>query len=131
MPKCPNCRAHMPRTTKEWNFGRFTVKMYKCTKCGNQFREHFMGSTLRFVLSAHNGGLGKIKVSKETTDRHKTYRWHFSHRLFSVSPTFSSIRRGRNPYSCLLFLAHWLVPVVAACTQKNYKINRAHNIMEE
>jgi hypothetical protein len=28
----------------------------------------------------------------------------------------------------LLFLAHWLVPVVAACTQKNYKINRAHNI---
>jgi len=24
-------------------------------------------------LSAHNGGLGKTRVSKETTDRHKTY----------------------------------------------------------
>jgi transposase-like protein len=74
MPKCPNCTAHTPRTTKEWNFGRFIVKMYKHTKCGNQFREYFMGSTLRFALSAHNGGLGKIKVSKETTDRFKTYQ---------------------------------------------------------
>jgi transposase-like protein len=74
MPKCPNCTAHIPKTTKEWDFGRFNVKMYKCTKCGNQFREYFMGSTLRFVLSAHNGSLGKIRVSKETTDRHKTYQ---------------------------------------------------------
>jgi hypothetical protein len=65
---------HMPKPTKEWNFGRFTVKMYKCAKCGNQFREYFMGSTLRFVLSAHNGGLGKIRVGKETTDRFKTYQ---------------------------------------------------------
>jgi predicted RNA-binding Zn-ribbon protein involved in translation (DUF1610 family) len=74
MPKCPNCTAHIPRTTKTWNFGQFTVKMYKCTKCGNQFREYFMGNTLRFVLSAHNGGLGKIRVGKETTDRFKTYQ---------------------------------------------------------
>jgi transposase-like protein len=74
MPKCPNCTAHTPRTTKEWNFGRFKVRMYKCTKCGNQFREHFKGGTLQFVLSAHNGGLGKIRVGKETTDRHKTYQ---------------------------------------------------------
>ncbi len=73
MPKCPNCTAHIPRTTKEWNFGRFTAKMYKCTKCGNQFREYFVGSALRFVLSAHNGGLGKIRVRKETTDRFQTY----------------------------------------------------------
>jgi hypothetical protein len=73
MPKCPNCTAHIPRSTKTWNFGQFTVKMYKYTKCGNQFREYFMGSTLRFVLSAHNGGLGKIRVGKETADRHKAY----------------------------------------------------------
>jgi hypothetical protein len=25
-------------------------------------------------LSAHNGGLGKIRVGKETTDRFKTYQ---------------------------------------------------------
>ena len=74
MPKCPNCTAHTQGPNKEWKFGRFKVKMYKCTKCGNQFREYFMESTLRFVLSAHNGGLGKIKVSKETTDRSKTYQ---------------------------------------------------------
>jgi transposase-like protein len=74
MPKCPNCKAHTLEPIKEWNYGRFRVKMYKCTKCGNQFREYFMGSTLRFVLSAHNGGLGKIKVGKETTDRSKAYQ---------------------------------------------------------
>ena len=73
MPKCPNCKAHLQGPLKEWNYSQFRVKMYKCTKCGNQFREHFMGSTLRFVLSAHNGGLGKIKVGKETTDRSKSY----------------------------------------------------------
>ena len=74
MPKCPNCRAHAQQPVKEWNFGQFRVKMYKCNKCGNQFREHFMGNTLKFVLSAHNGGLGKIRATKVTTDRHKTYQ---------------------------------------------------------
>jgi hypothetical protein len=48
--------------------------MYKCTKCGNQFREYYKENTLKFVLSAHNGGLGKIRATKETTDRHKTYK---------------------------------------------------------
>jgi len=71
MPKCPNCAAHRQQPDKEWNFGKFRVKMYICTKCGNQFREHFMGNTLKFVLSAHNGGLGRNKVHKETLDRHK------------------------------------------------------------
>jgi hypothetical protein len=71
MPKCPNCEAHTLGPDKEWNFGGFKVKMYKCTKCGNQFREFLKENTLQFVLSAHNGGLGKIKVSKETMDRHK------------------------------------------------------------
>jgi len=74
MPKCPNCTAHTQQPDKEWNFGQFKVKMYKCTKCGNQFREYFMGNTLKFVLSAHNGGLGKIRATKETMDRHKTYQ---------------------------------------------------------
>ena len=74
MPKCPNCTAHTQGPDKEWNFGRFRVKMYKCTKCGNQFREYLKENTLQFVLSAHNGGLGKIKVSKERKDRHKTYQ---------------------------------------------------------
>jgi hypothetical protein len=63
----------MKEPDKEWTFGRFQVKMYKCTKCGNQFREFFMENTLKFVLSAHNGGLGKTRATKETTDRHKTY----------------------------------------------------------
>jgi hypothetical protein len=73
MPKCPNCTGiyQEPQKSGTW---RFRVKMCKCTKCGNQFREHFMGNTLRFVLSAHNGGLGKIRVGKETADRFKTYQ---------------------------------------------------------
>jgi len=74
MPRCPNCTAHTQGADKEWTFGRFRVKMYKCTKCGNQFREYFKESTLQFVLSAHNGGLGKIRATKETTDRHKSHQ---------------------------------------------------------
>jgi len=74
MPKCPNCTAHTQGPNKEWNFGRFRIKMYKGTKCRNQFREYFKKSTLQFMLSAHNGGLGKIRVSKETTDRHRTHQ---------------------------------------------------------
>jgi hypothetical protein len=41
---------------------------------GNQFKEFLKENTLQFVLSAHNGGLGKIKVSKETMDRRKTHQ---------------------------------------------------------
>ncbi len=33
-----------------------------------------MENTLKFVLSAHNGGLGKIRATKETLDRQKTYQ---------------------------------------------------------
>jgi transposase-like protein len=72
MPKCPNCTAHTQGPEKEWTFGRFRVKMYKCARCGNQFREYYKGSALQFGLSAHNGGLGKIRVTKETMDRYKT-----------------------------------------------------------
>jgi len=64
----------MKEPDKEWNFGRFRVKMYKCAKCGNQFREFFKENTLQFVLSAHNGSIGKTRVNKETLDRHKTYQ---------------------------------------------------------
>jgi hypothetical protein len=63
----------MKEPEKEWNFGQFHVKLYKCTKCGNQFREFFKENTLKFVLSAHNGSLGKTRATKETMDRHKTY----------------------------------------------------------
>ena len=59
LPKYPNCATNTQGPDKEWNFGRFRVKMYKCKKCGNQFREFFKENTLQFVLSAHNGGLGK------------------------------------------------------------------------
>ena len=64
----------MQEPDKEWNYGRFRVKMYKCTKCGNQSREFFKENSLQFVLSAHNGGLGKVRATKETMDRHKTYQ---------------------------------------------------------
>jgi len=73
MPKCPNCTAYVKEPDKEWDFGRFRFKKYKCTKCRNQFREFFKENTLQFVVSAHNGGLGKTRASKETSDRHKTY----------------------------------------------------------
>ena len=74
MPKCPNCLTHTQGPDKEWDFGRFRIKMYKCKKCGNQFREFYKENTLKFVLSAHNGSLGKIKATKETIDRQKTYK---------------------------------------------------------
>jgi transposase-like protein len=74
MAKCPNCTAHTQGLNKEWDFGRFRVKLYKCEKCGNQFREFYKENTLKFVLSAHNGGLGKTRASKETMDRHKNYQ---------------------------------------------------------
>jgi hypothetical protein len=35
------------------------------------------------------------------------------------------VARARPVFS-LAFLARWLVPVLADCTQKNYKINRAY-----
>jgi hypothetical protein len=65
--------AHV-KNHKKIELLRFRVKMYKCTKCGNQFREYFMESTLRLVLSAHNGDLGKTRVGKETRNRFKTYQ---------------------------------------------------------
>jgi hypothetical protein len=71
----------MKEPDKEWTFGRFRVKMYKCTTCGNQFREFFKENTLQFVLSAHNGGLGKNKVNKETLDRHKSYQQPHSEKI--------------------------------------------------
>ena len=64
MAKCPNCKAEVANPAKEWKYGVFKVKMYRCN-CGNQFREYYKGDKLRFVLSAHNGGLGpRIKAKK-------------------------------------------------------------------
>ena len=47
MPKCPNCTAPVKEPDKERNFGRFRVKMYKCTKCGNI---HFKYQALHGVV---------------------------------------------------------------------------------
>jgi hypothetical protein len=41
-----------------------------------------MGNTLKFVLSTHNGSLGKIRATKETTGRHKSHQWLISRDLF-------------------------------------------------
>jgi len=57
MVKCPNCKAEVAHPAKEWKYGIFNVKMYRCP-CGNQFREYFKGDKLSFILSAHNGSLG-------------------------------------------------------------------------
>ena len=65
MPKCPNCTTHTQGPDKEWDFGRFRVKLYKCEKCGNQFREFYKENTLKFVLSAHNRGLRKPEQAKK------------------------------------------------------------------
>jgi uncharacterized protein with PIN domain len=64
MAKCPKCKSEISKPDKEWVYGKFDVKMYKCS-CGNQFREYFRGNKLRFVLSAHNGGLGKTKIKRQ------------------------------------------------------------------
>lgn len=57
MARCPNCKTEVANPAKDWKYGVFKVKMYKCP-CGNQFREYFKGDKLSFILSAHNGGLG-------------------------------------------------------------------------
>jgi len=63
MAKCPKCETEVAKPDKSWKYGIFTVKMYRCT-CGNQFREYFKGDKVRFVLSAHNGGLGRRRKAK-------------------------------------------------------------------
>jgi len=64
MAKCPKCKTEMPKPSKNWKYGIFTVKMYKCN-CGNQIREYFRDDKLSFVLSAHDGGLGpRMKAKK-------------------------------------------------------------------
>jgi hypothetical protein len=45
--------------------------MNKYKKCGNQFREFFKENAQKFVLSAHKCSLGKIRMNKQTADRHK------------------------------------------------------------
>jgi len=70
MARCPNCEKEVTDPTKEWKYGVFKVKMYKCT-CGNQFREYVKGDKLSFILSAHNGRLGprtKAKNSHNITE---------------------------------------------------------------
>lgn len=66
MAKCPNCKSEVVKPAKNWNYGIFTVKMYKCN-CGNQFREYYKGDEVRFVLSAHNGGLGRPRKNQKVT----------------------------------------------------------------
>ena len=64
MAKCPKCKKEVAEPAKNWRYGIFLVKMYRCP-CGNQFREYYKGDKVRFVLSAHNGGLGpKRKTQK-------------------------------------------------------------------
>jgi hypothetical protein len=58
LPKCPKCQAEVAEPDKNWNYGKFLVKMYRC-KCGNQFREYLREGKVRFILSAHDGGLGR------------------------------------------------------------------------
>lgn len=60
MPKCPKCGTENNNATKTWNYSSYKVKMYNCS-CGNKFREYLKGDKLAFVLSAHNGGLGRTK----------------------------------------------------------------------
>jgi hypothetical protein len=64
MAKCPKCKTEAAKPAKNWKYGIFTVKMYKCN-CGNQFREYYKGDKVRFVLSAHNGGLGPRQKKKK------------------------------------------------------------------
>jgi hypothetical protein len=66
MATCPKCKVEVAKPAKNWQYGIFTVKMYKCS-CGNQFREYFKQGKVRFILSAYNGGLGpKLGQRKKT-----------------------------------------------------------------
>jgi len=64
MAKCPKCNAEVANPVKDWKYGVFTVKMYRCN-CGNEFREYQRKGTLRFMLSAHNDGLGRKRKTKK------------------------------------------------------------------
>lgn len=64
MAKCPKCKTEVTKPSKNWNYSVYVVKMYKCS-CGNQFREYLRDGKSKFVLSAHNGGLGpRLKKKK-------------------------------------------------------------------
>ena len=64
MVACPKCKRDVAKPAKNWKYGIFTVKMYRCS-CGNQFREYLIKGKVRFILSAHDGKLGPRKKSKK------------------------------------------------------------------
>ncbi len=69
MPKCPKCEAELNKPSKEWIYRQFNVKMFKCSKCGNRYRQYYSkNDALKFVLSEHNKtlnfGIGRKKVKK-------------------------------------------------------------------
>jgi transposase len=67
MPQCPKCGYNVSDSAKGWNYYRFKVELFKCSKCGNQFREYLKEGKLSFVLSAHDGSLGgRPKTKKES-----------------------------------------------------------------
>jgi len=68
MTKCPKCKKEVPDSLKDWKYGVFHVKMYKCS-CGNQFRDYFHEGKLRFILSAHDGSLATGKHLRTKSKR--------------------------------------------------------------
>lgn len=64
MAKCPDCKTEVSKPLKEWKYGVFHVKMYKCN-CDNQFREYFHKGKLKFILSTHDGSLHSLKRKEQ------------------------------------------------------------------
>lgn len=69
MPKCPKCNIELGNPSKEWRFGSFNVKMFKCSNCGNRYREYFRNGALRFVLSEHNKTLNTSSGARRRIKR--------------------------------------------------------------
>jgi len=50
MLKCPRCTGNCEPTGKEWEYGQFHVKHYKCAVCKKSFKAYYKGGKLTHTI---------------------------------------------------------------------------------
>ncbi len=50
MVDCPRCGRDAKATGKEWDFGQFKAKQFKCAPCGLKFGAYFKGGKLSHTV---------------------------------------------------------------------------------
>jgi predicted RNA-binding Zn-ribbon protein involved in translation (DUF1610 family) len=48
--KCPMCGKEAQDTSKEWDFSRYHVKLFKCEKCGKTFKAYYEKGKLSYTI---------------------------------------------------------------------------------